>query len=144
MRWIREDEIRSYLRANGLASGKAISDVLDGFDLDQIIQYRLLEEPDRLFQYIRKPSFKDLSPHSGRFFCLAGATQSRLAIVGGLAGRRLHRFEVLAPLTVIEGTAKRQDDNLDIGIGGEGGATQIYVPPNLLGHLAAVASVDHW
>lgn len=144
MKWLTKDEVRCYLRSNGVASAKDIETVLDGFDFDRIIYMQVLEPTTELFQYVRAASSADLSPCSGKYFGLRGVTQDGVAIIGGLAGRRLHRFTVSATVTVLEGSAKEQGSNWDWEGGGAGGMTQIYVPPKLLGHLAAVSASERW
>jgi hypothetical protein len=102
------------------------------------------EEGQDLFQYIRGSSAGDSGPGAGNWFCLAGATTKGVAIIDGGSGRTLHRYTVNATFTAIEGAARPQSTNWSWSGGGPGGATQIYVPPRLIGHLSAVASHARW
>ena len=106
---------------------------MSGFDFNQPVYLQQLEEGQELFQYIRNASSHNLSPNSGNWFTLAGATTAGVAIIDGGAGRRFHRFRVVGTFSTIEGTAKALPVSWKHEIGGPGGATQIYVPPRFIG-----------
>ena len=123
---------RAYLDRNGVS---ATDEVLAGFDLSKPICVNPLEPGDRLLQFIRNPSHFGQS-QAGNWFSLVSASMPGVSIFGGLAGRTPHLFVVSHPLRVLEGTARKIAVNWRLAIGGGvGGATQIYVPSGLLGHL---------
>lgn len=144
MNRLSADDLRGWLRAHGVASARRVEEVLSGFDLRQPVWAVTLEPGQALYQYIRLPSSGDPVPRAGHWFCLRGATESAVAIFGGGAGRRLHEYAVAHPLQAIEGTAAPFPLDWSISVGGRGGATQIYVPPTLLGRLRAVGPQDRW
>ena len=144
MRAITRSDADAYLRRYGVSDPKKIQEVIRGFDLNKPMYEQFLSIGERLYQYIRNPSRFDAGPSSGNWFALVGATTSGLAIIDGISGRRLHKFEVIAPLYALEGVAARMSIDWLWAGGGEGGGTQIYVPPNLLGHLQPVGAQDRW
>ena len=87
---------------------------------------------------MRRPTATDPSPAAGNWFGLAGMTSAGVAIDDGLGGRGLVAF------TALEGTAARFALDRGKGIGGAGGATQVYVPRNLLGHLRPMGPGERW
>lgn len=123
---------KAYLARNGVS---AMDEVLAGFDLAKPVYVNPLEPGDRLLQFIRNPSHFGQS-QAGNWFSLWSGSMPGVSIFGGLAGRTPHLYRVAHPLRVLEGTAKKLAVNWRLAIGGgNGGATQIYVPPALLGHL---------
>jgi hypothetical protein len=135
--WLTPDEVRSYLRASGMSSSKKINEVLDGFDFsNKPLHFERLDDQQILYQFIRNASIETGDPRSGNWFCGLGATQRELAIFGGGSGRRRYKFEVLQPFTALVGTARPQSRHWSWAGGGPGGATQVYVPPNFVGHMA--------
>jgi len=142
MKWLTKPEVEAFLRANGVSSVDQIEAVLSGFDFNVPIYYQLYEEDQELFQFIRNPSAVNLSPRVGCWFALPGATTQGVAIIDGGSGRRFHRFRVVRAFTAIEGTAKSIPIMWQHEVGGPGGATQIYVHPNLIGHLTVVSPAE--
>ena len=135
--WLTPDEVRSFLRANGVTSSKMTNDVLSGFDFSsKPLYFRDFEPGDILYQFIRNASLETGDARSGNWFCEAGATSDKLAIFGGGSGRRRYKFEVVHPFTALEGAARPQSTNWGWAGGGVGGGNQIFVPPNLIGHIA--------
>ena len=143
MSQLSQDDMRAYLRANGVPM-KAVETVISGFDFSKPVYTQSLEPGQELYQFMRNPSYNDSSVRAGNWFCLRGATTNGLAIFGGGAGRRLHAYAVSLSLTAIEGTACSQSRNWSWAGGGEGGATQIYIPPALAGRLNALGPHDDW
>lgn len=136
--WLTPDEVQSYLRAAGMSSSKKINEVLDGFDFsNRPLFFETLEEGQVLYQFIRNASAESGAPRSGNWFCGLGATEDQLAIFGGGSGRRRHKFEVKLPFIALVGEAKPQSPAWAWAGGGRGGGTQIFVPPNYVGHLAS-------
>lgn len=144
--WLTPDEVRSFLRASGMSSHKHINEVLTGFDFsNKPLYFRTLEAHELLYQFIRNPSHENgNAARTGNWFCIKGAGQDDVAITGGGSGRMKHAFEVTQAFTTLEGTARPQSWNWTWAGGGAGGGTQIFVPPNLIGHvhpLGATADV---
>jgi hypothetical protein len=136
--WLTPDEVRSFLRSAGMDSSRKINEVLDGYDFsNKPLYFEMLQEGQLLYQFIRNASVEAGVPRAGNWFCGLGATQRELAIFGGGSGRRRHRFEVAHPFTALVGQAKPQALHWGWAGGGPGGATQIFVPPNYVGHLVA-------
>ncbi len=137
-RWLNPDEVRSFLRRAGMDSSRKINEVLDGYDFsNKPLYFETLHEGQVLYQFIRNASVETGAPRSGNWFCGLGATQQDLAIFGGGSGRRRYRFEVGHPFTALVGQAKPQPQNWGWAGGGRGGGTQVFVPPNYIGHLIA-------
>ena len=137
MKWLDKDEVRSYLRNNGITSAKKVEEVITGFDFDKPIYEQPLDEGNVLYQFIRKPNYRGASD-TGSWFALSSGTMQGLAIFGGGSGRHPHKFQVIHPFVALEGTAVSLQRNWDWAGGGPGGHTQVYVSPRLLGHLIAV------
>jgi hypothetical protein len=134
--WLTPDEVRSFLRGAGMSSHRRINEVLDGYAFDNRPLYlEVLDEGTVLYQYIRNPSVETGPSRAGNWFCGLGATPRELAIFGGGSGRRRYRFEVAHPFKALVGTARAQRRHWSWAGGGPGGGTQIYVPPNFVGHL---------
>lgn len=142
MKWLNQSEVENYLKRNGVMTQSKISEVLSGFDSAMPIYEQLLDEGQELFQFIRNPSAANINPNAGSWFTVAGATTKSVAIIDGGSGRRFHKFQVLRPFVAIEGCAKEFPLTWKFEIGGKGGGTQIYVPPNYLGHLTAVSPAE--
>lgn len=136
MRTLNRSSAEALLATQGVASAE-VARVLSGFDLKKPMYEQDFWPDDVLFQLIRLPSATDPSPSTGNWFGLSGITTRGVGINDGLSGRRLASFKVVAHFTALEGTAARLTVNLQTGIGGVGGATQIYAPRSLLGHLAS-------
>lgn len=136
--WLTPDEVRSYLRAAGMSSAKKINEVLDGYDFGcKPLYFEQLDVGQVLYQFIRNASVETGAPRSGNWFCGLGATPQQLAIFGGGSGRRRYKFEVQHPFTALVGEAKAQAQNWSWAGGGRGGGTQVFVPPDLIGHLGS-------
>jgi hypothetical protein len=136
--WLTPDQVRAFLRTNGMSSSDKINQVLDGYDFSsKPLYFRTFEPREILFQFIRGSSLEAGGPRSGNWFCGAGATSDKLAIFGGGSGRRRYKFEVIQQFTALEGVARAQPRNWNWAGGGHGGGTQVFVPPNLVGHIAA-------
>lgn len=136
--WLTPDEVRSYLRAAGMSDSRKINEVLDGYDFaNKPLYFERLDEGLTLYQFIRNASLETGAPRSGNWFSGLGATQEELAIFGGGSGRRRYRFQVSHPFVALVGTAKAQSQNWKWAGGGPGGGTQIFVPPNFVGHLVS-------
>jgi hypothetical protein len=132
-------EVRGYLRRNGIVEPRQVNQILTGFDFNEPIYEHQVSPGDTVYQFVRLPSADRMSPTTGNWFALRGATKAGLAITDGLAGRRLHEYRVVAAADVLEGTAKGMEMKWDWDGGGPGGATQIYIPPNLLGCVEYVS-----
>ena len=144
MKCLTPDQLRAYLRSNGVSSPDAVQKIILGFDFNKPVYEQPLDHDGVLFQFIRNPSANESTPAAGNWFCLSGATTGSLAIIDGGAGRRLHKYRVVLSLTAIEGSASRQNINWIWSGGGPGGGTQIYIPPPLIGRLRAVAPHERW
>ncbi len=142
MKWLNQTDVENYLKVNGMSSPQQIADVVSGFDLSLPIYEQMQEEGQEFFQFIRNPSSANMSPSTGSWFTLPGATTRSVAIIDGGSGRRFHRFQVVRSFTALEGTAKNFPLTWKFEIGGKGGGTQIYIPPIYIGHLSAVAAAD--
>ena len=135
--------------AEALLAGQGVPDseiarVMTGFDIGKPMYEHPFWPQDVPYQLVRRPTASDPSPAAGNWFGLAGMTSAGVAINDGLGGRGLVAFAVLAPFTALEGTAARFALDRGKGIGGAGGATQVYVPRNLLGHLRAIGPAERW
>ena len=137
MRWLNKDEVRAYLRNHGVTSGAKTEEIMSGFDFDQPLYEQPLEEGQALYQFVRMPSFYGAGG-MGNWFALPSASMDGLAIFGGLSGRHPHKFQVTHSFVALEGTAAKLPKDWGWGGGGFGGATQLYVPPRLLGHVTSV------
>jgi hypothetical protein len=145
MQFLSVDEVRAWLRDNGVPSTTKIDEVIGGFDFSRAVYLQDFEPGQRLYQYVRRSSFGDVSPMAGNWFCLKGATTSGLAIIDGLSGRRLHKFRVARAFRALEGTAKEQDIQWAWSDGGPGGLTQIYVPsPLCRSSMVATGGEERW
>ena len=132
------------LLTQGVHPVAEVEKVLSGFDFSRPVYEHDFWPDDVLFQLVRLPSALDPLPSSGNWFGLAGITASGVAVNEGLAGRRLASFKVVSPFKALEGTAARFKVNLGSAIGGEGGATQIFIPTRLLGHLHSLGPAERW
>ena len=137
-------EAELFLKKYGISSPSVMAEVLSGFDFKHPVYEQFFEEDQELFQFIRNPSATNLSPCAGNWFALPGATTQGVAIIDGGAGRRFHRFRVERAFMALEGTAREFPLMWKFEIGGKGGATQIYVPPAVLGYLSAVAPAERY
>ena len=137
MKLLSKDEVRVYLRNNGISSSTKIEEILTGFDFSKPVYELTLDERQELFQFIRNPSSAGVA-QAGNWYSLQGATMSGTGIFGGGSGRHLHKFVVAHPFPALEGTAGPLERNWDWAGGGPGGQTQIYVPPRFLGHLSSL------
>lgn len=145
MRVMSADEVRAWLRRNGVPSTAKIEEIIDGFDFAQPVYLQHFEPDQELYQFIRGPSAQNSSPMAGNWFCLKGATTSQLAIIDGLTGRRLLRYRIVCAFTTLEGTARKQPIQWSWSGGGPGGATQVYVPsPLLRACIVACGARDRW
>ena len=122
---------RTYLSSRGYSSDK-IKEILTGFDLEKATYEQRLDQRTIIYQFVRRSSQSNIMPKLGNWFCLPGASQSRLAIIGGGEGRQIAKIRVEVPLLALEGTASPQSINWDWSGGGEGGATQIFIPDQYL------------
>lgn len=135
---LSEDDVRDYLRHNGISSKSKIDKILNSFDLEKPMYKQILLEGDTLYQFVRRSSFYDLTPGVGSWFCLAGASMQSLAIISGCAGRNVAKFEVRYTFSALEGVAKKQNINWNWSGGGPGGGTQIFVPPRFISALKLI------
>jgi hypothetical protein len=113
---------------------KKINEVLDGFDFNETVYEETLHPGEVVYQFVRNSAASNLQPDTGSWFCLSGATLDRLAIIGGVAGRRPKTFSVVTPIVVLEGSASSQSINWNWAGGGTGGHTQMYIPAHLVLH----------
>ena len=143
LRRLSSGQYRDWLARHGITADQ-VEKVLAGFDLAKPLVEEFFDPGDQLFQYVRGSEFKDLNPAAGGWFARAGATPASLAILEGAAGRRLHRFKVVAGFTCIEGTAGKFRRNVMLDIGGEGGASQVFVPAMYRGCIRAVGAQERW
>lgn len=132
-----------WLASQGV-DAREIALVLRGFDLGKPLYEQDFWPGDVLYQLVRRPSASEPLPPAGRWFGLAGMTSSGVAINDGGAGRRLVAFAVLAPFKALEGTAAPLAVDLGKAVGGLGGATQVYLPSALLGHLRSTGPAERW
>ncbi|MCR5885789.1 hypothetical protein LRS03_24195 [Rhizobacter sp. J219] len=144
MKLLNEAGARDYLDRNGVTNPVIVKAILDGFDLGKPMYEQRLEPDTELFQFMRRPSAGKPDLRVGNWFCLPGASRSGLAIMDGLSGRETHRFQVGSELVALEGTASRLSLNWEYEIGGQGGHTQLYVPPRLLGHIRSLGNAHPW
>lgn len=144
MRSLNKQSAAALLMSQGVKDQGEIAKILDGFDLGKPLYEHDFWPDDVVYQLVRLPSASLPAPTTGNWFGLAGITTQGVAINEGLAGRRLMQLKVIAHFKALEGTAKRLATNLLTGIGGPGGATQIYAPRSILGHLAAIAPAERW
>ena len=144
MRVLNHDSAVDLLRSQGVGGGAEIEKILGGFDFDQPVYEQDFWPGDFLYQLIRLPSSTLPLPIAGNWFGLAGLTTKGVAINDGLSGRRAAKYEVRAWFKALEGTAKELPVDLGRAIGGPGGATEVFVPSFLLGHLQSIGPVDRW
>jgi len=144
MRILDRNSAAEFLRGQGVSPDREIEKILRGFDFSKPAYEQRFWPGDVLYQLIRLPSAMQPLMATGNWFGLAGITTGGVAINDGLSGRQAVRFEVISGFTALEGTAKELPVDLGIAIGGKGGATQIYLPRTLLGHLRALGNVDRW
>ena len=144
LRRLTTDQYRDWLLHHGVGAPE-VQNVLSGFDPLKPLTEEVFEPGERLFQYMRGSSFWDRSVGSGSWFALAGASPTGLSILEGPAGRLLHRFVVVAVFQAIEGTARALPPNHFTGIGGgQGGASQVFVPRMYQGCIRAVGPQERW
>jgi len=143
LRRLTPDQYRDWLARHGIAATR-IEEVLSGYDPAKPLIEEFFEPGDQLFQYIRGSQSGNPSPAAGSWFARAGATPASLAILEGGAGRRLHRFQVVARFTCVEGTAAKLERNVMKDFGGEGGASQVFVPRMYRGCIRAMGAQDRW
>lgn len=144
MHMLNPQTAAALLRGQGVRPERLIEQILDGFDFSKPAYAHDFWPGDVLYQLMRLPSAAQPFMATGNWFGLAGITTSGVAINDGLSGRQAVRFEVIAPFTALEGTARALPADLGTAIGGRGGATQIYIPKALLGHLQALGHVERW
>lgn len=123
--------IEDYLKKHGISNQKEIDEIISGFDLFGPVYQQRIWVNDRLFQYVRRPNLSFNAIGVGRWFCLKGASMDSLAIFSGGVGRHLTEYRVKYPIVVLEGTAKKLSRNWEWAGGGEGGATQMFIPNEL-------------
>ena len=138
MKMLTPPTAAALLLAQGVPCAREVDKVLSGFDLGKPLYEQDFWPEDVLFQLIRLPSVRDPVPAPGNWFGLAGITASGVAINGGLAGRSLAAFKVVSPFKAVEGTAASFKVDLGRALGGKGGASQVFVPSGLLGHLQSL------
>jgi len=129
-----EPDLANYLRRNGVNTQEWVDAIVSGFDFSHAMYAQPLAVGEVYFQFARTPSLEDPSPTLGSWFCLKGESLRRLGIHSPGAARRVGEFEVVEDIVAIEGLAKSLNSTSELakyGIGGHGGGTQIYVPPNL-------------
>jgi hypothetical protein len=119
-----------------------VEEALSGFDFAKPVYEQDFWPEDVLFQLVRLPSVRDPVPASGNWYGLAGITARGVAVNDGLAGRRLNAYKVVSPFKALEGTAVKFKVDRGSGIGGDGGATQVFIPSALLGHLQSLGPAD--
>lgn len=141
MRTLNRVSAEAFLASQGVPHAEVVK-ILTGFDLRQPIYEHDFWPDDVLFQLIRLPSATDPTPLTGNWFGLLGITSTGVAVNDGLAGRRCASFKVISHFKALEGTAAPFTVNLQTGIGGGGGATQIYIPRSLLGHLTSIGPTE--
>lgn len=141
MRAQREQFIKDYLMQNGIDNPGRIQGIIDGFDLDEPVYHYYLEPGEEIYQYVRTSTAEDQFITTGNWFALPGASMDALAIFGG-SGRMPTKFSVIHDTVALEGTAAKypktwqfKKGGREVAIGGKGGATQMYIPRNLLGRL---------
>ena len=144
MRLLTQADARAYLAKHGVVSQEKVDDILGGFDFSKPVYEQPLYPGDTLFQFVRNPSLHAPSPTTGNWFGISGATTKGLAIMDGHSGRRLQKYRVVAHTTALEGTAVKKDTAWDWAGGGPGGATQLYLPPTLLGHVECLGGHQRW
>jgi hypothetical protein len=143
LRRLTVEQFGDWLATHGV-NPDAAKQVVSGFDLNKPLIEEFFEIGDRLFQYIRGSSAGVLAPLRGNWFARAGASLDQLAILEGVAGRRLHRFSVIASFSSVEGTAAKFGRNVLKDLGGAGGASQIFVPHMYCGRVRAVGGQERW
>ena len=131
MRLLDRKGAEGYLRRN-FVKGGWVTDIIDSFDFNKPVYEQILYQGEEILQFVRNPSAFNLAPDTGEYFCLSGAAQKGLAIIGGGGGRMLKRFTVGRTISVLEGTASRQDTNWKHAIGGPGGQTQMFIPKQIV------------
>lgn len=132
---------RLWLQQQGVREERWCSEILGGFARYPIYEQDL-SPGDVLYQFVRNPSLGDMSPGRGSWFGLAGASQDSVAIIGGGAGRRLHKFKVTLPALALEGVAARMPIDWKSQVGGAGGATQLFIPPNQIARVRPVGAAQ--
>ena len=134
--------IKQYLNNHGILNQAQIDEITSGFDLSKTVYENRIWPDDKLFQFVRNPnsSFNEL--RTGRWFSLAGASMDSLAIFSGASGRQLTQFRVNHPIVVLEGTAVKLARDWNWEGGGEGGATQLFIPEKLLYALEVIGNMS--
>ena len=123
--------LENYLRKHSITDKDKMDKIIKGFDLNSPVYLYNLNVGDRVFQYIRRPN-SESEVRLGQWFALKGSNMDSLGIFSGGSGRLLNEFEIVYPVQVIEGTAKSLPwDWKEDGIGGSGGATQMFMPSKL-------------
>jgi len=135
---LSEDDVRDYLRHNGISSKSKIDEILNSFDIEKPMYEQILFAGDTLYQFVRRSSFYNLTPGFGSWFCLAGASIQSLAIISGGAGRNVAKFEVRYTFSALEGVAEKQNINWNRSWGGPGGGTQIFILPRFIRALKLI------
>lgn len=132
--------IENYLKKNGITSQQEIEEIISGFDLSKPVYEQEIWTNDRLYQYVRNPnsSFNEIGV--GRWFSLKGAKMSSLAIFSGGSGRSLIEYKVNFTIVALEGTAKKMGLNWSWSGGGQGGATQIFIPKKMFYAIEALGT----
>ena len=151
-----EAVVRKFLKDLGYQD-KEIKNYLRVFNLNLPAYEQLLEEGDIIYQFMRVPTAKYPEPKLGNWFSLFGSNMTRLGIFSG-AGRILAKVKVQNPITVLEGTAaelplswkNNKETGEAFGVGGKGGATQIFIPAHqinssliVLGYLNEIPAMDN-
>jgi hypothetical protein len=131
-----------YLKQHGISDSRVLSEVRSGFDLTRPLYPQRLDAGEPLFQFVRLSSSTQLSPRRGRWYGLKGVTTASVAVLHGLAGRRLHEFRVRSPFMALEGTASELPVDWNHEIGGPGGGTQVFVPDMFAGCIEPVGPAE--
>lgn len=142
MKLMSQADSRAYLLRNGVWDDRTLDQILRGFDFSHPVYEQPLEPGNVLFQYLRRPSYSQRVPTTGNWFTLSGATTGDLAIFDGLSGRFRQKYQVLAHLTALEGTAARLPIDWGWAGGGPGGGTQLFIASPLLGRLQMIGASE--
>src|SRR5262245_12220332 len=144
--------IVAWLAAHGV---NAADEILEGFGFGAGRQPRVfeveLEEGEPLYQWMGNAS-AGAGISRGRWYALKGASMDGLGIFSAAAGRSLHQFRVAHPCRALEGDAAGIGTRIgsegprvkswQYGVGGSGGATQIFIPRLYDGHIASLGPAE--
>ena len=135
MKPLAQKDVSTFLKQNRVISQDKINEIYDSFDLKYPIYKQPFYPNDIVYQFLRKPSLGYTSSMTGNYFSYHCATKSAVAIIDGLSGRFMQKYQVSAYFIALEGTARKMSVKWDCALGGEGGGTQIFIPQIYLGHL---------